>query len=91
MTIFENFKTKNIDELVEWLDSYEVSDDTPWIRWWDENYCKKCDGETAYIPEFGKECECGWCELNGKCKFFKEMDEIPDNKQVIKMWLESEG
>ena len=90
MTIFELIKSKDVDELVEWFDSYEVSDTTPWVLWWDENFCKKCDVEYSYVKELNNVCECAWCELNGKCKFFKEMNGIPDNKQVIKMWLESE-
>ena len=90
MTVFEMIKSHNIEELVEWLDGYEVSDNTPWIKWWDENYCKKCEAEVDYVPALDAECECAWCELNGKCKFFKDMDDIPDNKTMIKMWLESE-
>ena len=42
------------------------------------------------MPELDRECEFAWCELNGKCKFFKDMDDIPDVKQIIKMWLESD-
>lgn len=91
MTIFELIKPKDIDELAEWFDDYCNSDYAPWWKYWDDNYCNKCEPENVYVPEFGRECDCAWCELNGnKCKFFKEMDEIPDNKQIIKMWLESE-
>ena len=90
MTVFENIKNNSIDELAEWLDGYTVSDNSPWIVWWDENYCKKCDVEYSYAIETNNACECAWCELNNKCKFFKEMDNVPDNKQVIKMWLLSE-
>ena len=56
----------------------------------DDNYCSKCESIIAYVKEFNRECECAWCELNGKCKYFQELDNIPDNKQVIKMWLEGE-
>ena len=89
MTVFDNITNKNIDELSDWFNSYTISDYSPWLIWWDENFCKKCDVEHSYTKEFGK-VECAWCELNGKCKFFKEMNEIPNNKQVIKMWLQSE-
>lgn len=88
MKVFDSFKSKNIDELAEWLDKYGMMDFSPWTNWWDKNYCSKCEPETTYINEVKH--ECAWCEIHSKCKFFKEMDEIPYNKQVIKMWLESE-
>ena len=85
MTVFEKFKSKNIDELAEWLDEYCMFDDAPWIHWWDKNYCNNCDGIWDDINCYA------WCELNDdKCKFFQDMDYMPDNKQIIKMWLESE-
>ncbi len=84
MTVFDNFKSNNIDELVEWLDKYMAFDNAPYLNWWDENYCKKCAAEIQDGHEYG------WCELYNKCKFFKDMDEIPSCKEIIKMWLESE-
>lgn len=91
MKVYDNIKSKNIDQLVDWLDECVVYDNAPWFVWWDENYYKKCASENAYIPELDKKCECAWCEIHGKCKFFKELDSIPDNKQTIRLWLESEG
>lgn len=91
MTVLDNFKKKDIDELVEWLDEYCVFDTAPWIKWWDKKYCDNCESITKYVPEFFREMEYAWCELNNdKCKFFQDMSEIPDNKQIIKMWLMSE-
>jgi hypothetical protein len=90
MTVFESSQTKTIDELAEWLDKHVMSDDSPWIKWFDENYCRKCEPEFAYIELFDNECECAWCEIHKKCKHFQDMDNAPDNKQIIKMWLESE-
>lgn len=94
MTKFESLKLKNIDELAEWFDKYIIHDYVPWIKWWDENYCSKCEPEI--INKYSVCCgdmvdmECAWCELNNnKCKYFKDMDEMPSNKEIIKMWLES--
>ena len=33
---------------------------------------------------------CYWCELENKCKYFLDLDEVPDNKMIIKMWLKLE-
>lgn len=90
MTIFESIKSKNIDELAEWLDEYGLYDGSPWIDWWDKKYCCKCIPELKHNEIFGNEDEYGWCELHKKCKYFQDMDNIPNNKQIIKMWLENE-
>lgn len=92
MTNYENIKSKHIDELAEWIDSYGNFEKSPWINWFDKNYCSKCEPEIAYLEYIGKECECAWCELHcDKCKYFKDLEATPDNKQMIKMWLESEA
>lgn len=88
MTVFESIKSKNIEELAEWLDEYGMYDGSPWMNWFDDNYCNKCEAEVIYIPEFKRECDCAWCELHHKCKHFLDMNDIPNNKQIIKMWLE---
>ena len=92
MTVFENMKSKNVDELAEWLDKYCMFDGSPWYAWFDRKYCKHC--EPIIIEgndEFHRDMEYGWCELNGdKCKFFQDMKEVPWGRQLIKMWLESE-
>lgn len=90
MNVFEKIKSKNIDELTKWLNEYGAVDDAPWIEWWDNVYCGNCDSELIDHPLFG-ETECAWCELHNKCRFFEELNNIPDNKQIIKLWLESEG
>lgn len=89
MTVFNNIKIKNIDELAEWLNNHG-NDESPWILWFDKNYCKKCkpvsiDGAISSWYE-----DYGYCEIHGKCRFFQEMEEVPDCLQMAKMWLESE-
>ncbi len=96
ITQFEKFQLMDIEKLSEWLDKNGQFDSSPWMNWWNECYCNKCPSETGYITDFGGEyewqtpCEFAWCELHDKCKFFQNMDEVPDNKEIIKMWLESE-
>lgn len=92
MTVFENMKSKNIDEFAEWIDEHCMTDGSPWYAWFDNNYCKHCEPIIVKgDDEFHRDLEYGWCELNcDKCKFFQDMKEIPCGKQLIKMWLESE-
>ena len=89
MTVLEKIKTKNINELVDWIDEYFAFDTAPYWRFFDENYCNKCDGVIANEGE-DDEMELAYCEAHGNCRFFKDMDKIPDSKQIIKMWLLSE-
>lgn len=80
MTVFENLMSKNIDELVEWLDENGAVYDSPWKKWYNKTYCRKCNAD-----------ECRWCQLYNKCKFFPEMNRVPNRRQKIKLWLESEN
>jgi hypothetical protein len=86
MNLYNSLKYKTINELAEWLNEYCSHDFSPWTNWFDRNYCKKCD--SIYFN--GDRNEYSWCEINGKCKYFQDMSDIPNNKQVIKMWLESD-
>lgn len=90
MTVFESIKVKNIDEFAEWLDRYGQYDGSAWNEWFDKNYCQKCEPEYVYVEEFKRKCKCAWCEIYKKCKYFQDKDNVPDKKEIIKIWLESE-
>lgn len=90
MTMFEDLKSMNIDELAEWFEKNCLHNDDPCIRWWDETYCQNCE-PIIKSNEMGYKMEYAYCELNGNCRFFKDMAEVPNNKQTIKLWLESES
>lgn len=96
MTVFEDIHSKNIDELVEWLDKNGAFDNTPWLKWYDKNYCRNCESVIygsiidCYGNYYSSEHEFAWCELHGNCRYFDNMKKIPDRKQTIRLWLESE-
>ena len=93
MTVFEKIKSMNIDEFAEWLDAYGTWDGgCPWIKWFDSTYCQNCEPVLVKAEDcyYNKDMEFAWCELNDeKCKFFPDLDEVPDGKQIVKLWLES--
>ena len=91
MKVFDEIKSKDIDEFAEWLDK-ECGwfEGAPWSEYFDNTYCKNCEGVKVYAEYLNRDVEYGWCELYGKCKFFENLDKVPDNKQMIKMWLELE-
>lgn len=90
MTIFDKIKTMNREQIADWLDKCGAFDGSPWTEWFDKKYCKNCPSENVYVEYFNSYADCAWCELNYKCKFFPDMKDIPSNKDIIKMWLETE-
>lgn len=90
MTRFEKIRQMNIDEFAAWLDDHGEFDGSPWLSWWNDTYCKKCDPVMGRYADSNKDMEFSWCELNDGCRFFPEKEFVPDMKQIIKMWLESE-
>jgi hypothetical protein len=103
MTIFESINSKNIDEFAKWLDKYGAYEDLSWMKWWNENYCQKCEMVTIPREEYARivgwklcsdyhgNIDCGYCEVNGRCRYFEDMDEVPDSIEIIKLWLETEA
>lgn len=92
MNNYERIKSMSIDDLAEFLDERWSHDNDPCIEWWDKTYCNKCKSVKAYVDYLEREKEYAWCEVNGdKCKFFPEMDVLPNAKQMMKLWLESEA
>ncbi len=97
MTNFENLKKMSIEDLAVWLDKYGMFDSSPWSEFFNREYCEKCEAVECHYedakkigltPFYDDTIECAYCEVYGKCKFFHELDNIPDNRAVIKLWLE---
>lgn len=93
MTRLENFQrmVANIDEFAKWLNE-NCGDDAAWILWYDKNYCKECacvniNGEES----FDYDADYAYCEIYKKCRFFPDMNEVPDCLEIVKMWLNSEA
>ena len=93
MTNFKHLQSMSIEELAEWLDENGMWDHSPWSQWFDSQYCRQCESVKATVEDdFGKrECGFAWCELEHKCRYFADREDVPDCKEIIKMWLESEA
>lgn len=91
MTRFDNFKLMTMDQLVEWLDNNGQFDGSPWMEEFDKKYCNNCEAVMCHYEGSTLKTPFAWCELEGKCKFFPDMDHTPNNKDIIRIWLESEG
>lgn len=93
MNNYERIRAMSIDDLSEFLDERCSYDNDPSIEWWDRKYCGHCESVTKKYVNFSgheTEMEFAWCEVNGKCKYFPELEEYPNTRQMMKMWLESE-
>lgn len=90
-TVFDRFKSMSIGEFSDWVDKYGAFDNSPWMKWWNYIYCNNCPDIMCKYEDGHREFACSYCEIHGKCIFFEEQDEVPSNKEIIKMWLESES
>lgn len=89
MNNFEKLKSMSVDELSEWLDNNGMWDNSLWSKWFDEEYCKKCEDIMCKSPDDSREFRCAYCEIYDNCRFFPEKADVPDSKEIIRMWLEA--
>lgn len=86
MTNFEKLKSMNEEEISEFLDSISI-DDNPWIVWFNKRYCENCEAIRSYGRNPNIYYDSTYCEVNGNCRYFQDKDDIPDNKEMIELWL----
>lgn len=87
LTNYEHIKSMSVDEFTEWISKHSYSN---WLKWFDKKYCKNCPDIMCKYEDGLTEFPCSYCEINDKCKFFSEKESVPNGKEIIKMWLESE-
>ena len=85
----------SLDELAQWLDQNGEFDGSPWLKYFEKNYCSNCEsikGE-VFFPGDTKptEVEFAYCEANKLCKFFEGIGHDVDNLHMIKLWLVAEA
>jgi len=103
---FENLKKMSLEDFAAWLDENGMFDNSSWTNWFAKKYCDNCESiECRYVeakeklgitPFYDDTIECAYCELADesgikRCRFFPDLDDIPNNREVIKMWLEEEA
>lgn len=100
MTHFEKiFKDATPESIAEFLDCNGMWDNSPWLNWWDKQYCSKCDTveltncqakELLGIesPFEGVNLVGSFCEVYKKCRYTD--DHEPTSKEIIEAWLNSQ-
>lgn len=43
LTNYERIKNFSVEELANWLDEYGILDGSPWMNWFNDNYCNRCE------------------------------------------------
>ena len=90
-TNYEKILSYTIDELAIWLDNYYGQiDDAPWMNWFSEKYCSKCESVMSYYPDNDQLIPLAWFELEHKCKYFPDMESEPSGETIVKLWLKQE-
>lgn len=102
MSNLEHLQSMSIDELAAWLDKYGSFDDSPWSNWFSKKYCDNCESVKCkyedtenvlgFTPDlfgfYNGDCDCAYCEVEKKCRFFSDLEDTPSNLETIKMWLQ---
>lgn len=101
MNNFENLKKMSLDDFTAWLDKNGMFDNSPWLNSFNKKYCDNCESVECHYEEakeklgitpfYDNTIECAYCEVYKKCRFFEHLEDVPDNKDMIKMWLEEEA
>lgn len=90
MTTHEKIKNMTTEEFADWLTNITADpDSTPWIKWFNYNYCSKCEAIKCKYEGY-RELLCSYCELYDKCKYFPDNNEVPDETFIVKKWLTKE-
>lgn len=89
MTNYEYIKAMSQEELINFLEKVCFSDANLWGEWFENKYCKNCPPIIVNTEIPHAKMKCGWCEIYGFCNFFTG-GRLPNNKDVLKRWLEQE-
>ena len=90
MTNREWLQSADLDTLVNFLHSIDSFEDSPYIESWDNKYCSQCESIICTYANSDRKIPCSFCELEGYCKFFPDLDHIPDYADMIRLWLAEE-
>ena len=88
MNNFDSLRSKSIDDFAKWLVEHVTMDCSPAMKWFGEEYCKKCDYVMCTYTDTGKKASFAYCEVNNRCKYFLNLENAPDYLEITKMWLE---
>lgn len=91
MNNYDKFRSMTIEEMTQWFEENFDCDDSPWIKAFDDKYCKNCEVVKGKCKDYYcDEMIFTYCELFDKCRYFEDEDSCPSDKLMIKLWLNGE-
>lgn len=87
MNNYDVITEMSLEELAIWLGKIDSWEDTPWVKWWDKNYCSNCK---PLVTPIRPDIEHSFCELKHHCKFASSKKELTD-VDIITTWLEAQS
>lgn len=85
---FKMLKSLSLVETIKFLNKVSMDNWTPWVEWFDAEYCSACTEEKLYLTETGEEVVLKICEGEDFCPILN--GEL-DNKNVLRKWLLSDN
>lgn len=96
MTRYEQFTSMSIEDLATWIDEHGQFDNSPWMNWFDEHYCRNCSSiiltkaeqkeKLGFEVLYNINATCAYCEVHKECRFFQGRP-TPTLQEIILMWL----
>lgn len=96
MTRYEQFTSMSIEDLATWIDKHGQFDNSPWMNWFDEYYCRNCPSiiltkdeqkeKLGFEVLYNINATCAYCEVHKECRFFQGRP-TPTLQEIILMWL----
>ena len=96
MTRYEQFTSMSIEDLATWIDEHGQFDNSPWMNWFDEHYCRNCPSiiltkeeqkeKLGFEVLYNINATCAYCEIHKECRFFQGRP-TPTLQEIILMWL----
>lgn len=86
-TVFDKLMSFEKEDWIEWLAENFYSENAPWEKWVNKEYCSKCDTviiefpNSSWGPQKAAPCEVGPCPRGDVDKW--------NDKDVIRHWLDS--
>lgn len=89
--IYEYLTTLSLEALAEHIDNVAQGNENPWDIWFSNTYCKNCPSieKKEYFMGYPTFQSYAYCELNHKCKFFLDKDDVLSDREIIELWLRS--
>lgn len=87
MTNRDVIKNFSEEDFINWLVNFNLVEDSPWLQWLDDAYCKRCQRISGRIEGSDYDHFFSPCEFGADECPFKVAD--LEDRELIKLWLDA--